>query len=180
MKIHWVMFYTVVQELGTVGIVGLALVAYALMFFASAVAPAHQSLATLNSELAQLESAQTKGGALRNGSVPEKTSKPIVLEERALPDVLDLINRAATKHGLSLQKGAYKWAPKENGLGCYEVKYTIKAGYRPVRDFVTQLAADYPFLAIRRVSFSRATLGSHEISSDVDLLIIAGTSHGSR
>jgi Tfp pilus assembly protein PilO len=94
--------------------------------------------------------------------------------EDELPTVLADIARLARDEGLSFPMSDYTWTPQtEAEFGQYELQFSLKGGYLPIRHFLQDLLNNEPALAIRNVSLSRDSPAQPDLNAKIRIVIFA-------
>lgn len=160
------------SQLGLVGVAGLGLGAFALMYFFSAVLPAHARLDELREQAASLGKLThaSKGAS----SVGEQLSAfhDFFPESRQSPELLAKIYAAAAKQGVTLGQGEYRVARDQGGhLLRYEVNLPVRAEYLQIRKFANQVLGELPSVSLDNISFQRQRIFDPVLEAQIKFTI---------
>lgn len=163
----------IVRRLGWVGVVGIGLWFFVLMYYFSAVRPASHRLDELHAQADSLDKLTHKAGS-RSTSVSEQLSAfhEFFPKAHQSPELLAKIYSAATKQGVSLGRGEYRMARDHSGkLLRYEVNLPVRAGYMQIRKFLNQVLSDIPSASLDNVSFQRQHISDPVLESQIKLTV---------
>jgi len=160
------------------GLAGLALLVFALAFYAFGSAPMRARLAALQVQRADLTARiDTRGAGAQPVTQRSQLSNfyaffPLT---RALPDVLGAIEHAASSQGLRLEKGEYRLS-RERGfpLARYQVTLPVQGGYGEVRGFVNAVLDAVPAAALEELALKREGIGEPLIEARVRFVLFLG------
>jgi len=164
-------------QAGAVGLAGLALVLAGVALYGSVVQRSHARLLELRQASANLHERLDRAA----GSFNDRARTP---EEQltdfygsfppmqAAPELLRKIYRAAERRGLVLSQGEYKAVRERTGmLTRYQVVLPVKGPYLPVREFLTSVMREIPFIALDNVSFQRERIGEGAVEAKIHLTL---------
>ncbi|MEI6299816.1 MAG: hypothetical protein WCR74_00095 [Betaproteobacteria bacterium] len=155
--------------LGHAGIIGIGLLIFAATWHVSAVVPAQDEMAVLQSRLARIE-----GGGPRE--LPPAQRAAVQLQEfyRHFPGVAEApewvqkIHKMATAEGLALETGEYRMARDgELGMSRYQITLPLKGGYPQVRRFIAKVLDEIPAATLDEVSMKRESVGAGGVETRV-------------
>jgi Tfp pilus assembly protein PilO len=168
------------RHLSPMGVVGLGVLAAALVMLLSAVVPAGARLQTAERESGSLRQRLERAGQ----SLTDARSSP---EERlasfygsfpkieGVPDWLQKLYQAASAEGLTLEEGDYRLVTeKESRLARYVISVPVKGSYLQVRKFVGVALRDMPFLALETVSFGKQKIGEAQVDAKINFTLYVG------
>ncbi len=161
------------RQLGWVGVAGIGLWVFVLMYYFSAVHPARSRLDELHSEAASLERL-TRAASGKSASVSDQLSAfhNFFPKSRQSPELLAKIYSAASRLGVALGQGEYRMARDHSGkLLRYEVNFPVRAEYLQIRKFLNQVLSDIPSASLDNVSFQRRNISSPVLDSQIKLTI---------
>jgi Tfp pilus assembly protein PilO len=160
------------------GLLGLALLVFALAFYAFGTAPMRARLAALEAQRADLAA---RIGA--RGPSTQPTTQRSQLSNfyaffpltRALPDLLGAIEGAANSNGLRLEKGEYRLS-QERGfpLARYQVTLPLQGSYGEVRGFVNAVLDSVPAAALEDLALKREEIGEPLVEARVRFVLFLG------
>jgi hypothetical protein len=167
----------VVERLGRAGVVGVALLAFAAAFYASAVAPLAIERAGLRAQADDLERrlqlGAGSGGGLR-GTPAEQlaTFYAFFPPPQSSPDWLGKIDAAARAKGLVLRSGEYRLERGvEHQLARYQITLPVVGSYAQIRGFVGQVLADVPAAALEEITLRRENAASPTLEARIRLTL---------
>lgn len=161
------------RQLGWVGVVGIGIWVFVLMYYFSVVHPASSRLDELHSEAASLERL-THAASGKSASVSEQLSAfhNFFPKSKQSPELLAKIYSAASRLGVALGQGEYRMARDHSGkLLRYEVNFPVRAEYLQIRKFLNQVLSDIPSASLDNVSFQRRNISSPVLDSQIKLTI---------
>jgi Tfp pilus assembly protein PilO len=161
------------------GLVGLALLVFAVGFATLGIQSMRQHLHALSEEAATMSSRLGNRGAI---SVPTTGRSQLSnfyaffpLTEN-VPELLGRINRAAIQHGLILEKGEYKLGREpEFRLARYQVTLPVSGDYTKVRGFVNDVLEAVPSAALEELTLKRESIEMPDLESRVRFTLFLGT-----
>jgi hypothetical protein len=160
------------------GLVGLALIVFALAFYSLGSAPMRARLDALEKQRADL--AARAGG--RGPSAQPTTQRSQLANfyaffplTRAVPDLLAAVERAAKGNGLSLDRGEYRLS-QERGfpLARYQVTLPVQGTYGEVRGFVNAVLDSVPAAALEELALKREEVGLPLVEARVRFVLFVG------
>ena len=166
-------FRHALRQLGWVGVVGIGLWGFVLMYYVSVVHPASKRLDELQEQAASLGrlTHSAKGASV---SVGEQLSAfhEFFPKSKQSPELLSKIYSAATKQGVTLGLGEYRMARDHSGrLLRYEVNLPVRAEYLQIRKFINQVLGDIPSASLDNVSFQRQHIFDPVLESQIKFTI---------
>jgi Tfp pilus assembly protein PilO len=170
-----------VEQLGRAGVVGIALVAFAVAFYVSAVAPLATELARLRAEADDLQQRLQMGGAAAGrlkGTPAEQlaTFYAFFPPPQSSPDWLGKIHAAAGAKGLVLRSGEYKLERSaDQKLARYQITLPVVGSYAQIRGFVGQVLADVPAAALEEITLRRESVSSPMLEARIRLTLYLGS-----
>jgi hypothetical protein len=141
------------KELGTAGLVAIALIAFALAFSGFVTRP----LEAKNELLSQKTSrgaAKVQPGAEKVAAVYEYLAKP---EEPT--DWLAKLHGIGAATGVQIKSANYRTQPAEGRLVRTEIVLPVSGSYSQIRDFLKRSQADIPVMSIDQINLKRAEKG---------------------
>jgi hypothetical protein len=164
-----------VEQLGRAGVVGIALLGFAVAFYASAVAPLASELADLRGEADDLERRLQMGGTSAGKGTPAEqlaTFYAFFPSPQSSPDWLGKINAAARAKGLVLRSGEYKLERSaDQKLARYQITLPVVGSYAQIRGFVGQVLADVPAAALEEITLRRESVSNPTLEARIRLTL---------
>ena len=159
------------QYVGRVGVVGIALLIFAIAFFVST----NSALRTMSSNLrTDLATAQQDAAARRSSGLdvsPTATSLLFISKLPArgeLPKITERIVQQAAVAGLVLERGSYDFTVTHSGqIVRARLSFPVQGAYPAIRSFVDGTLAAIPNVAVDGLSLERKNIGSAEIDADI-------------
>jgi hypothetical protein len=136
-----------IRRTGRKGLVGIALLAAALVFFFSTHLPLVDDVRSLRSDLAQAKTAAAER-ASRGNAIPQDDPRRL-LESLPLrtdvPKTMRTILAQADEAGLSIDSGKYDIAATRTGaITRYNVSFPVSGSYPSIRSFIDKVHCRWP------------------------------------
>jgi hypothetical protein len=166
-----------VERLGPTGVVGVALLAFALAFYFSAILPLESTRAELGGEAVRLEQRPRAGGPAEKGTPAEQlaTFYAFLPPAQSSPDWLGKIHAAAKAKGLVLRSGEYKLdRAAEQKFARYQITLPVAGSYAQIRGFVGQVLADVPAAALEEITLRRESASNPTLEARIRLTLYLG------
>lgn len=161
-------------QFGLVGVAGLVITVFCLLFYATALAPLRVEVLAFKSE--NISKQAGISGANRLAEAPAAQLDAFYRNfpnATRLPDVLDSLNRIANEQGVILEQGAYRLQPAgPDGLVRYEMTLPIKSNYMHLRGFISNLLVEWPNVSLDSVSFQRQKVSDAAMEAQIKLTVI--------
>jgi hypothetical protein len=147
---------TLVEKLGPVGGVGVALLFGCAVFFFTAVAPVEDELASLQEQRMAEDLARRNGRPVVDSASQLDQFMTFFPTADTTSHWLGLVYAAASKEGLELAQGTYKVRGESGaGLMAYQVTLPVRGAYPQIRRFIGQVLADVPAASLESIAFQR-------------------------
>ena len=160
-------FARALQVLGWPGVVGVVLVAVAIV--------TGQRAWTARLALSDAVVAARTGRHAPAPPVVAPTMMPAGLKlqpREAIPLLLTRIERAATGSGLPWSSGDYRLFPATGAQAAFlEVRCAFKAPYPKLRSMVGDLLRTIPAMTFREMSFSRQTIDAEDVDAKFTIIV---------
>jgi hypothetical protein len=166
-----------VERLGRTGIAGIALVAFALTFYFSAVAPLQAERDGLLEEASRAEQRPRADGPAEKGTPAEQlaTFYAFLPPMQSSPDWLGKIHAAARSKGLALRSGEYRLErAADQRFARYQITLPVVGSYAQIRGFVGQVLADVPAAALEDITLRRESASSPSLEARIRLTLYLG------
>lgn len=141
------------KELGTAGLVAIALIAFALAFTGFVTRPLEGQIELL-SQKGSARTAKAQPGAEKVAAVYEFLAKP---EEPT--DWLAKLHGIGTATGVQIKSANYRTQPAEGRLLRTEIVLPVTGSYAQIRDFLKRSQAEIPVMSIDQINLKRAEKG---------------------
>jgi len=169
-----------VEAIGTAGVVGLALLVFAVTLYATAVAPLGQERARLRAEADRMRDRLQMSGspAGAKGTLAEQlaTFYAFFPPPQSSPDWLGKIHAAARAKGLVLQSGEYRLERSPDlRLARYQITLPVTGSYAQLRGFIGQVLADVPAAALEEITLRRESVASPRLDARIRLTLYLGS-----
>jgi hypothetical protein len=164
---------TLAERMGRAGVLGIGLLVFALTWQVSAVVPASDELALLQSRLARAERSAAQGVAPERGAAGQLKAFyghfPKVSEA---PGLVLKIHTVAQAQGLVLETGEYHMT-RDAGLGMvrYQISLPLKGAYPQVRRFIANVLDEVPAAVLDEVAIKRDAVGARGVETRVRLTL---------
>jgi hypothetical protein len=142
------------HELGTTGLVALALFAIAAMFHFLALKPLESRNALLEDELARAESIASGRGAGAAGNRLAAFYRYFETGESAT-DWLARLNDIGARAGVKIPSADYRLQKTGTRIERYEVVLPLTGSYPQIRSFLAQALAEIPVLSLDQVTIKK-------------------------
>ena len=137
------------KELGTAGLVAIALIAFALAFTGFVTRPLEAQIELL-SQKSSARTTKAQPGAEKVAAVYEFLAKP---EEPT--DWLAKLHGIGTATGIQMRSATYRTQPTEGRIVRYEIVLPVAGSYGQIRDFLKRAALEIPVLSIDQVTLKK-------------------------
>jgi hypothetical protein len=141
------------KELGTAGLVAIALIAFALAFTGFVTKPLEEKSQLLQ-DRGSRKSQAAQPGAEKVAAVYEYLAKP---EEPT--DWLAKLHGIGTATGVHIKSANYKALPAEGRIERTEIVLPVSGSYSQIRDFLKRSQAEIPVMSIDQINLKRAEKG---------------------
>ena len=145
-----------VERLGPVGGVGVALLFGCAVFYVTAVAPAQDDLTSLQEQRVAEDLARRSGRPVVDTASQLSQCMTFFPTSDTTSQWLGLVYEAASKEGLELAQGTYKVrGDAAAGLNAYQVTLPVRGGYPQIRRFVAGVLSKVPAASLESIAFQR-------------------------
>jgi hypothetical protein len=141
------------KELGTMGLVAIALIAFAIAFNGFVTGPLEEKNQQFQ-ERGSRKSQAAQPGAEKVAAVYEFLAKP---EEPT--DWLAKLHGIGTATGVQIKSASYRTQPAEGRLVRTEIVLPVSGSYAQIRDFLKRSQAEIPLMSIDAINLKRAEKG---------------------
>ena len=141
------------KELGTAGLVAIALIAFALAFTGFVTGPL-EAKTELLTQKSSGRVAKAQPGAEKVAAVYGFLAKP---EEPT--DWLAKLHGIGTATGVQIKSANYRTQPAEGRLVRTEIVLPVSGSYSQIRDFLKRSQAEIPVMSIDQINLKRAEKG---------------------
>lgn len=170
------------QQLGAPGLLGVALLAFALALAVLTLRPALLREAALQQQLAQREAtlaAERQARTQGTENSPQARLEQFYLRfpaQETLPEQLEKIYALAGEQSLALEQAQYKLAPETSGrLARYEITIPASGHYPQLRRFIERTLAELPALALRDLRFKRDGIDKDSVDAVLQFVLYVRT-----
>ena len=170
--------------LDTAGVIGVGLAVFAVAMYLSAVVPAREQLAKLESRAArQSQTQRAPANGLR--SVAMRGTEQLEQFNRNFPPLTEApeqilkLHKIAAQNGIALDTGEYQLSrERDASLARYQVTLPLRGTYWQVRLFVAQVLAELPASALEEISIKRESVSARDIETRVRFTLYLGGAGG--
>jgi Type II secretion system (T2SS), protein M subtype b len=141
------------KELGTAGLVAIALIALALAFTGFVTRPLEEKNQLLQ-DRGSRKSQAAQPGSEKVAAVYEYLAKP---EEPT--DWLAKLHGIGVATGVQVKSASYKALPAEGRIERTEIVLPVTGSYSQIRDFLKRSQAEIPVMSIDQINLKRAEKG---------------------
>jgi len=142
------------KELGTAGLVAIALIAFAIAFNGFVTSPLEAKNELLLRKTSR-GAAKVQPGAEKVAAVYEFLAKP---EEPT--DWLAKLHGIGTATGVQIKSANYRNQPAEGRLVRTEIVLPVSGSYAQIRDFLKRAQAEIPVMSIDQINLRRVESGA--------------------
>jgi hypothetical protein len=165
----------VLERIGTSGVIGLGLLAFAAMWFGNAVLPQRVALRELHEQEAQL--ARAAGPATAQIAAPIAADQltrfyGMFPTQQQLPQRLKEIYAVADQRAVRLEQGEYKLQAERGArLARYQMVFPLRGRYDEIRGFVGDVLDLMPTLALEDLSLKREAAGDERLDARIRFVL---------
>ena len=167
------------QRLGSLGIVGLALIIFSVVALVSANGPLREQLASDDAALAQLTAAP--GGASTQTLASPQGQVDTFLRQLPtrdqLPALMNQIVAVSSAKGVELEQGKYELlaTAKTGSLARYRMVFPVVGNYPQVRGFIDASLAAVPAMSLDGLRLQRRSINDGVVTADIDFAVFVRT-----
>jgi hypothetical protein len=166
-----------VRSTGPMGLGGIGLLAFALIFTWTVLLPQRENLASLRETL---EASRVGDSTVAASAAPSRQASDFMakLPRRSdLPALVGVILQQADERGLRLDTGTYEWrAGKGGDVGQYRITLPVQGGYPRIREFVEATLAAAPGLGLESLHLARESVGDGVVEAEISFVVfVRGT-----
>ena len=164
-------------RLDAVGVVGIGLAIMGITLYLTAVLPAREEIASLQSRLARAahSDAQPPDAAV---AAAARSADQLARFDRLFPALAEAplwvlrIHQLAERNGLTLETGEYRLV-KDAALGMtrYQITLPLNGTYAQTRHFIAQVLRDVPAAALDDIVIKRESIGAASTQTRVQLAL---------
>lgn len=165
--------------LGWPGVGGLALLAFCVAVYLSALLPAQHRVVEMLAQAGSLRAQLAKSKATQM-AIPAPEARltdfyHFFPAHVATPDQLEKLYAAAEATGIALEQGDYRLASgKIDKLERYQITLPVRGSYTQIRKFIGRLLADLPAASLDGVSFQRQKISDMQVESQIKFTLYRG------
>jgi hypothetical protein len=152
----------ILGRLGWQGIVGIALLLFCGIFYASATVPARDETESLNAERERMAAAAEPS---RQAVAPVVQKLPAFAQA---PELLKQLNAVAQRDGIDVARSSYQ-VKDEDSRRVFEVDQPLRLAYPALRAYLRDVLAMAPSARIEDLNLHRARAADPVIDADVRL-----------
>ncbi len=170
MKAQWLSFR---NRLGWQGMLGIALLAVAYLFYSVVLEPVEQRARWARakadtSSRNMILKARMQDAELKSPAVMLERFYAFFATDQAVTDNLAKIYSLAEGNGLVLRHGEYKLQNEKNGrLAQYQIVLPVRGGYLQIRTFAAQVLNKIPTASLDQIRFERKRTGEQNVEAEI-------------
>lgn len=171
----------VFSQLGWPGVVGLSLMALAIITWLSWVRPEMRALQDLQRENASL---RTRIAQIAKQGIPEQGSQSELdrfygfFATTPVTVWLDKLYAAAAAEKLQLDQGEYRLVGDKSGkLLRYQITLPVTGSYLQLRQFIERALVDVPVAALDDINFKRENINATQVQARIKLTLFLRADH---
>ncbi len=165
------------EEIGTLGVVGIGLLVFALALALGLLQPLDEELRTARARVERLQaraaSVEHSDGAARDDPQAQLAAflKHFPPADDARQDILRLQSFAA-HHGIELRSGEYRFAPETGtGLVRHQIALPVTGSYLEIRAFVTEALRELPSVALQSATLQRDSVAARQLEGRLQFVL---------
>jgi len=160
------------------GVIGIGLAVFATAAYFSAVQPAREQLAQLQTKAARQKSSGPQEGvraaAMRGAEQLEQFNRSFPAPADT-PALMLKLHEIAAQNSIALDTGEYRLTrDREGGLSRYQVTLPLRGTYWQVRLFLAQVLDEMPASALEEISIKRDSVGARGVETRVRIAFYLG------
>lgn len=166
------------QRLGRLGVVGVALFMFSVIAFTSGNLSLREQV---RNQAADLENARQEPSDSKSREVdtsPTMQANRFVksLPGRSdVPQIMGSVVAIAAAAGLELERGSYEYVGSgDDAISRYRMSFPVTGSYPQVRQFVENLLATVPAIALDNVRIERDSISDQVIAADLQFTVLLG------
>jgi len=163
-----------IRRTGRQGLIGIALLAAALVFLFSTHLPLVDDVHTLRADLAQAKAAAAER-ASRGNVIPQDDPRRLLesLPVRTdVPKTMRTILAQADEAGLSIDSGKYDIAATRTGaITRYNVSFPVSGSYSAIRTFIDKVMVAVPSASMGELAIERKTIADGLVEANIRLTL---------
>jgi len=164
------------QRLGHLGVVGLSLCVFSLIAFTSGNLALHQQV---SDQAANLVVARE---AVANNAMRDSDPSPAAAAGRfvdslpgrnEVPQIMGSVVAVAATAGIELERGSYEYVSSGDGaIARYRMSLPVNGSYPQVRQFIENLLATVPAIALDNMRIERDNISDQVIAADLRFTVL--------
>ena len=159
------------NELGTLGLAAVVLLAASLAFLHGVIRPLEEESARLDAKLDRMGGTRRAGGSpfVRTAAAEDKVARfyRFFTREESATDWLARIQNIGEQVGVRMRSADYRLDPTRSRLDRYQISFPVAGTYAQVRAFIENALNDIPVLSLDRVTLRRKRVGDPQVEADV-------------
>lgn len=160
-----------VDELGTTGVLSLALFAVATLFLVTVLNPLEERSRMLDDRLARAGHAPVQGEARPTGAAKLAAFYAFFDTGQQPSDWLKRLDDIAAKAGVELRSADYQMQRPAGRLERYEIALPVSATYPQLRAFLRTALAEIPVMSLDQVVIKRQRASDGQVQADIHITL---------
>lgn len=164
------------QRLGHLGVVGLALGIFSLIAFTSGNLALHRQVSEQMADLAVARAVVATDAGHGPDPSPAAAAGRFVDSlpgRNEVPQIMGSVVAVAATAGIELERGSYEYVnPDEGAIARYRMTLPINGSYPQVRQFIENLLATVPAIALDNMRIERDTISDEVIAADLRFTVL--------
>lgn len=166
------------QRIGTLGVVGISLCVFSVFTFFSGNLPLHQKYADSSLELNRIRNVAEQARSGTTAASPQQQATKFVADlptVNDVPAVMGSIVAVAAASGIEFERGTYEYVASDGDtIARYQMSLPVVGSYPEIRQFVENVLATVPTVALDSMRIERGKVSESTISADLKFSILLG------
>jgi len=164
------------DQIGPVGMIGVAILATCVGYYAGSIEPQRQHLESLRAGVAAGAQVQPRATPAEDASSRLLQFAEGFPDEKQLSGLLGKLYAIGEREGVRLSQGEYRLIePDALGMIQYKMVLPVVASYPNMRRFVASALTEMPTLAITQVNMQRDRVGQGQVEARLELTLYMRT-----
>jgi len=160
------------DELGSTGVLSLALFAVAALFLVAVLNPLEDRARMLEERLARAGHAPLQGESRPSGAAAKLAAFYRFFDTGEQPaDWLKRLDDIAAKSGVELRSADYRMQRPAGRLERYEIALPVSATYPQLRAFLRSALAEIPVMSLDQVVIKRQRASDGQVQADIHITL---------
>ena len=164
------------QRLGHLGVVGISLCVFSLIAFTSGNLGLRQQVSDQAAELVVAREAAGSNSLQASDASPAAAASRFVASlpgRNEVPQIMGSVVTVAAAAGIELERGSYEYVSSDDGaIARYRMSLPVNGSYPQVRQFIENLLAAVPAIALDSMRIERDNISDQVIAADLRFTVL--------